>query len=74
MINSNRSSIIVSDKLKHENKVVSSTSIKSIMNELQTGSKCQNNTDSGQFKSSVQFIYSPSVKSHIISSFTIKND
>ena len=50
MINSNRSSIIVSDKLKHENKVVSSTSIKSIMSKLQTGSKCQNNTDSGQYK------------------------
>ena len=50
MINSNRSSIIVSDKWKHENKLVSSTSIKSIMNKLQTGSKCQNNTDSGQYK------------------------
>ena len=49
MINSNRSSIIVSDKLKHGNKVVSFTSIKSIMNKLQTGSKCQNNTDSGQY-------------------------
>ena len=50
MINSNRSSIIVSDKLKHGNKVVSFTLIKSIMNKLQTGSKCQNNTDSGQYK------------------------
>ena len=48
MINSNRSSIIVSDKLKHGSKVVSFTLIKSIMNKL-TGSKCQNDTDSGQY-------------------------
>ena len=38
MISSNRTSVIVSDRLKHGNKVVSFTSIKSIMNKSRKGS------------------------------------
>ena len=76
MINSNRSSIIVSDKLKHENKVVSFTSIKSFMNKSSTGSKSQKDTDSGKhwscsdpsYESDPSNEYSPLGLTHVMNS------